>query len=200
MFAFTVNNKGKYPYVGILAEKDGNKAVYYLKGPCKNMFVKLYNEREKFIKDGYMIISYNSMDIISLPTEEPFVEFTTNGVTSYNGHSFAKIEHLKFNTEVWKNQDNLPFTHEDIQQIDNIKMQDIKDNIKFRDCHRLEEIAEGKELVIIGIKEVVHRNKDRYILQFDSLDKLYISNYWFEKEIEDVDLNLNYKIKIKWIR
>ena len=190
--AFTVNNKGKYTYVGVLAEKDGNKEVFYVKGRHKSMFISVYNNREELIKDGYVIIPYNGMELISLPTEEPFVEFITNGLTTYQSNTFTKIEKLKFYTDAWKNN---PFAQEDVTQINNITMQEINDHIKFKDCHRLEEIAEGTELLVIGIKEVIHRKKLRFILQLENINMFYCSNYWLEREL--VDMDLSYRIKIK---
>jgi len=43
------------------------------------------------------------MELISLATEEHFVEFITNDVTTYQSNTPAKIEKLKFYTDVWKN-------------------------------------------------------------------------------------------------
>jgi hypothetical protein len=52
-------------------------------------------------------------------------------------------------------------------------------------------------LNIWGIKQINYRKKVRYILQFENVDVLYISNYWLEREIQDRNIDLNYKIKIK---
>lgn len=124
--AFTVNNKGKYTYVGVLAEKDGVKNVYYLKDYHKNMFINAYNSREDLRRDGYVIIPYNNgTDLVCLPTEEPFITFTTNGVTTYQSHTIAKIEKLKFYTDMWVNVD-IPFTQEDMDPIIDPIMEEIK--------------------------------------------------------------------------
>jgi hypothetical protein len=84
---FTVNNKGKYPIVGALVEMDGDKKVYYIKGYYKDMFLRAFNAKEQ----GYMYIPYNGMELVCLPLGRTFIKFNTNGITSYNGYSFAKI-------------------------------------------------------------------------------------------------------------
>ncbi|VVC42250.1 Hypothetical protein CINCED_3A015331 [Cinara cedri] len=73
--------------------------------------------------------------------------------------------------------DDLPFNQNDVQQIEEITMQEINDYVKVTQCRRLEEIPDKSELVIIGIKQIRHRNKVRYTLQFDNLDSLYVSNF-----------------------
>jgi hypothetical protein len=194
---FTVNNNGKYPLVGVLAEKDGIKNVYFLRGIYKNTFINVYNNREGLNAEGYISIPYNGSDLISLATEESFLTFKTNGITSFNGHSFAKVEEFVECTKVWQNVDILFCNQEESEQISSIAMLEIKGNIKVKECRRLEELDEGIELVIRGIKLINYRKKIRYILQFENLEALYISNYWLEKEIQDRNIDLNYKIKIK---
>lgn len=54
--AFTVNNKNKYTYVGVLADKEGQRDVYYLKGYHKNTFLRVYNNREALVADGYVTL------------------------------------------------------------------------------------------------------------------------------------------------
>lgn len=194
--AFTVNNKNTYTYVGVLADKDGQKDVYYIKGYHKNTFLRVYNNREALVVDGYVTLPYkNGMELICLPTEKPFVTFTTNGYTSFNDNTFAKIENLQFYTDAWKNVD-VPFTQEEVERVNIVTMQEIADNTKFRDCQRLEEFAEGTELVIAGIKEVMHRGRLRYILKLDNINVLYLSNYWLEQELKEIDLDYRIKIKI----
>lgn len=144
--AFTVNNKGKYPYVGVLAEKDDTKSVYFLKGSFKNFFINIYNTREKRKEEGYVLISFNEMELIVLPTEETIITFNTNRVTTFNGHSFAKVENVQFFSEVLRDMDDLPFKHNDIQQIEEITMQEIKGHVKVIQCRRLEEIPDKSEL------------------------------------------------------
>ncbi|VVC39268.1 Hypothetical protein CINCED_3A024619 [Cinara cedri] len=75
-------------------------------------------------------------------------------------------------SEILRIMDDSPFNQNDIQQIIEITMQEINGYVKVTQCQRLEEILDKSELVIIGIKQMRHRNKVRYILQFDSLDSL----------------------------
>ncbi|XP_039290593.1 uncharacterized protein LOC120352720 isoform X4 [Nilaparvata lugens] len=82
-------------------------------------------------------------------------------------------------------------------QYNNIKMLEIKGKVKVAHCKRLEELQEGTELVIIAIKQVYCRNKSRYILQFENVEALYVSNYWLEEEFDNPNIDLNYRIKIK---
>uniref|UniRef100_A0A8D9AI20 Uncharacterized protein n=1 Tax=Cacopsylla melanoneura TaxID=428564 RepID=A0A8D9AI20_9HEMI len=195
--AFIVNNKGTHTYVGVLVEKDGHKEVCFLKGRHKNIFITVSQNRDQLIKDGFVIIPYKDMDLVCLPTEEPFADIITNGFTTYQNHRFIKIDKFKLYTNIWK---NLPFTQEDLDKVNSITMQNIKEPIKFRDCLRLEELAEGTELVITGLKSVTHREKQRYIIQFENSSVFYRSNYWLEKELQNMDLNYGIKIKLDKLR
>lgn len=193
--AFVVNNKGTYTYVGVLVEKDGNKDVCFLKGWHKNIFINACKDKETLVKDGFITFPYNNMDLVCLPTEEPFAEIITNGYTSYQGHTFPKIEHFKIDYDKWK---NAPFTQEEMDTINKITMCTILAPAKFRDCKALEDLAEGKEMIITGIKKVLYRQRQRYIILMDNI--LYRSNYWLEKELEDIDLNYAIKIKLDILR
>ena len=48
------------------------KDVYYLKGWHKSMLVSAYTTKVDLINVGYVIIPYNGMELVTLPTEEPF--------------------------------------------------------------------------------------------------------------------------------
>jgi hypothetical protein len=72
-------------------------------------------------------------------------------------------------------------------------MQEIRLNIRASSCHRLE----GLEHLIDAIKEIRYRGKIHYIIKFVNNEEFYITNYWLEMEIEDLTLDLVYKIKIK---
>lgn len=61
-------------------------------------------------------------------------------------------------------------------------MREITTDIKVTQCQRLEKLQEGTEKIIKGIKQIGYKNKIRHILQFENLETLYISNYWFEKK------------------
>jgi hypothetical protein len=76
-------------------------------------------------------------------------------------------------------------------------MQEIRLNIRASNYHRLEELLEGLQLLCNAIKEICYRGKIHYIIQFVNKEEFYISSYWLEKEIEDLKLDLDYKIKIK---
>lgn len=45
--AFTINNKGKYPLVRVLADKDGFVAMYFLKGYLKNVFISEFDKKDE---------------------------------------------------------------------------------------------------------------------------------------------------------
>lgn len=196
--AFTVRSNGKFPVVGVLAEKDGKKCVYVFRGFCKNEFIKTDADRGSLKREGYVVLECAGMEIICLPTEESFISFSTNGIVTHNGHSFAKVESFRGNTKTWKGTaDQSTFSPVDVEQFNDITMQEISGRIKPRECHRLEELQEGVELTIRGIKRIEYRGKIRYILQFEQVNELFLSNYWLEKELEEQNLDLNYKVKIK---
>jgi hypothetical protein len=104
---------------------------------------------------------------------------------------------LQYLTDIWQNLEcTLSIRPEEMELINDLKMQEIKGNIKVIQCLRLETIQEGTELIITGIKRINHRNKARFIIQFENIKQLYLSNYWLEKEIEYVNIDLNFKIKV----
>ena len=195
--AFTVNDKRRFPHVGVLVKEDAGAAVYIIRGYHKNIFIKAFGNKEALIKDGYLVICNNGPDIISLPNTKPFLTFITNGVTTYKGHSFAKIEKMEFLTDAWTNMQDITITQAEIDWFDDISMQEVKGLVTIKNCKRLEELAEGTQLVIKAIKRITHRSKLRYIMQFEDIDPLYLSNFWFEKEIAESVKDLNYKIKIR---
>jgi hypothetical protein len=191
VYAFVINNKNKFTYVGVLAEKDGQRGVYYVKGVCKSLFIEINKNRE-----GYMVLPYKfDLDIIYLPANEPLASFKTNGTARFYGNSFPKIENLRFHNSKLDTTDIIE--QEDIEMSNAMLMQDIKGNIKIKECSRLEDLEDGAELLISAIKQVEYRDRKRYIVQFDNIRNLYVSNYWLENELESGKLDLNYKIKIK---
>ena len=57
--AFIVNSSGKYPVFGILTEGDnGNKSVCYIKGPLKNVLIRIYEDKETLLTDGLIFITF----------------------------------------------------------------------------------------------------------------------------------------------
>ena len=137
------------------------------------------------------------MEILCLPTESDFISFSTNGLTTYNGHSFANITQLKWFSHLWEKPDGSSYNLEEIEQIKSIRMEELKGKFRVAKCHRLEELQEGMELIVCKIQKICYRNVTRYILQFDNIEKIYVSNYWLEKEINDLNKDLSYKLKIK---
>jgi hypothetical protein len=109
---------------------------------------------------------------------------------------YPKIEKLECNIENYLAEQikKIAETQNEINQLKNITMQEIRLNIRASSCHRLEE---GLEHLIDAIKEICYRGKIRYIIKFVNNEKFYITNYWLEMEIEDLTLDLVYKIKIK---
>lgn len=55
---------------------------------------------------------------------------------------------------------------------------------------------EGTEL-IDAIREIKHRKKAIYVLNFENISNVYVSNYWLEKELKSRNIDLNYKILVK---
>ena len=76
-------------------------------------------------------------------------------------------------------------------------MLEINSDIKLPKCLRLEVLTEGTELVVRAIKEVVYRGKSRYVLEFENLQSLYISNFWLEKELIESNVDFKYMFKIR---
>lgn len=199
--AFVVNDKEKFVYVGILAESEESTSVFYVKGPKKNAFIEL-NKRRDFLKaSGCLVVSYTTKrgaltDIIYLPTDKPFAMLKTNGTATYNGHTFPKIVELTFFEEMWRDKNALHYNKEDVDNVNEQLMQEIKGNIKVTSCKRLEELEEGAELIITAIKEIKYRNKIRYVFSFENIHSVYVSNHWLEEELQS-GINLNKKIKVK---
>ena len=117
--------------------------------------------------------------------------FNTNGKSSYNGNVFPKIENFRFCVS----KDDFDYGQEEIDQVHKSLMGGINGNIKVINCRRLETLEEGKELLITAILPISYRNKTKYMVEFKNIQGKYISNYWMEQELEDIDKN--YKIKIK---
>ena len=201
LYAFVVNNKDNYAYVGALAENKDIKQVYYIKGYNKNKFIELNKNRDLLRNSGFLVLSYTTshgikLDIIYLPTKEPFCTFSTNGAASFNGYTFPKIENLQFCANLLEYKDTLDYGQEEVERVHTSVMQDTGD-AKVINCSRLEDLEEGTELLITAIREIIYKKKTKYILKFENIKNKYISNYWLEKEIEDRCIDFNYKIKIK---
>ena len=106
-----------------------------------------------------------------LANEDTIFTFNTNVLI--NGYSFAKVEHFKLLTDSWKNPEDFPYNQEVVEQVSTLGMQEIRGKVIPIHCRRLEELEEGTELTVCGIKEITE-------IKFDSL---YISNYWLEKQM-----------------
>ena len=153
------------------------------------------------INAGFVIFPYTTshgitQEIVHLPSKEPFCTFNTNGKSSYNGNIFPKIENFRFCVSKLENKNDLDYGQEEIEQMHKTLMGGITENIKVTNCRRLETLEEGTELVITAILPISYRSKTKYILEFENIQGKYISNYWLEQELEDIDKN--YKIKIKF--
>jgi len=202
LYAFVVNKRDNYTHVGVLAETADTKAVYYLKGYSKSRFIDLSNNSAALTSGGFLKLPYATkrgglIDIIYLPTRDPFCTFRTNGTTSYNGHAYPRVENLQFHAGVLESQDELLYSQDDVEHVNNSQMQSIVGNVKVCDCNRLEGLDEGTELLITAIQQIDYRGKTRYILTFENIQSPYVSNYWLEMEIVDRCIDLNYKIKVK---
>ena len=203
VYAFVVNGRDSFIYVGVLAENMAGikKCVYYIKGPTKNKFIDLYClNKDLLINSGFLVFSFttshsNTLEIVYLPSKQPFCTFNTNGKSSYKGNIFPKIENFRFCVNKLENIDNLDYGQEEIEQVHTSLMGGITDNIKVTNCRRLETLEEGTELLVTAILPICYRNKTKYILEFENTQGKYVSNYWLEQELEDIDKN--YKIKIK---
>src|SRR5436190_15046625 len=202
LYAFVVNSKENFTYVGVLAEIADIKTVYYLKGPYKTRFIELSKDKDKIAAAGFVTLPYTTkhgviLHIVYLPTKEPICTFTTNGISMYNGNTFPKIEQMQFQTNVIESKEELYNAQMDVEQVHNTIMQSIVGTVKVKQCSRLEELEEGAELLITAIRPVDYKKKTRYILTIENIQRTYVSNYWLEKEIQDQKIDLNYKIKIK---
>lgn len=83
-----MNSKEKYPLVGIQAVNTTCKDVYFLRGKLKSLFISAFANKEQLKKDGsVVVITCNGLDIV--PTEKLFAEFQTDGVSTYNRHTFT---------------------------------------------------------------------------------------------------------------
>lgn len=176
--AYYINTKTKFPLVGVLAEdKNGQKSAYYLKGEYKNEIRS--KPDDEFMKRGLRVIIVNGIKLVHLPTEEPFLKMYTKGEKSCKGHPYVPV----VKTEVI-HRDNR--TEDSMEET---KIEQLTNDILPRECRRLEDLAEGEILTLCGISETEHLKKPRHVLKFVEKDGFFLSNYWFEKEMQ---LNFNY--------
>lgn len=195
LYAFIVDDKNKFTYVGALAkDKDKNYSVYYVKGHYKNKFIELNKKRELLIKNGFMTIRHYNLDIIYYPSKEPFIELKTDGMQTYNGNSFPRIKYLNL-LNIFK--DYTEYNKEEKKEIENLTMDYLYGDITVKKCNRLEELEKGLELIVSHIRSTKYRGIDRYFIKFVNNPNIYVSNYWMEKEIKDKKIDFNYRFKIK---
>ncbi|XP_065207965.1 uncharacterized protein LOC135836840 isoform X3 [Planococcus citri] len=109
-FAVISTEKFRNYIVVVQAEKrnyPGMKSLYYIKGARKYDFVNRCRDETLLIEEGYKVTTDinngTSITSVQLPEEEigkkPFAEFKTNGIDSFCGISFPKIEELYFYTD-----------------------------------------------------------------------------------------------------
>lgn len=196
IYGFVVDNRGRYPFVGALCERNGEKFVHYIKGPTRYKLINASKDREALEKGGLVFVPYNGLEIVFYPAGEPFMEIEVGGEGSFNGNIFPNIIRTKFlGTFVCK--DYLDFNREEVEDK---KMGDIIGNIKIIDCNRLETLEEETELVISNLRTIRHRGRERYILKFDNISNCYVSNYWLEKYLQGKDLNFKLRVKMDKLR
>lgn len=196
VYAFAINDMGEYPYVGVLAERDGCKSAYYYKGHYKKFFLDAFSDKIHLESDGFVILTIKELSVVLLPNQAPFIDFTTNGLVNFNGHSYAEVD--KFVCHTPSLRDNAQaYRQTEVDAVNNTLMGEIKCKVKVQKCHKLEELPEGIELVIKAIKQVEYRRKVRYILAFENLGAMFLSNHWLEEELGSGAIDLRRKIKLK---
>lgn len=196
IYGFVVDNRGRYPCVGALCERDGEKFVYYIKGPTRYKLINVSKDREVLVKEGFLFVPFNGLEIVFYPAGEPFMEIEVGDMGSFNGNIFPNIIRTKF-LGTFVCEDYLDFNREEVEDK---KMGDIIGNIKIIDSNRLETLEEETELVISNIRTTRHRGRERYILMFDNISDCYVSNYWLEKDILGKDLNFKLRVKMDRLR
>lgn len=193
VYAFCVCRVGRYLRVGIFAhENKVCQSVYILKGFLKKKLIRLYEEAG----DGLVCFPYNNNtdadgEIVCRPSKRPILSFKTNGMSTFQGVSFATVVKERF------------YPHDDANVDDDEQhMRGIKRNVSVAQCKRLESFAgkSKRNLVIGGIKVVQYKKKTRFILKFDGVRQLYFSNYWLEKELDKFDWRYKIKIEITGVK
>ena len=169
MYAFMINQvKDRHAIVGALAEQDGIKGVYYIKGIHKNIFVKANENQEDLHKKGFITIPYRSHtgSLLNIHYyklhQEPFATFSTNGITSYRRHKFTKIENLQFHKSAWleiETYEPYALRNPSYNTRSAVYMQPIDKHPIYKFCKTLESIPECTELLIVAIKEIIYRGK-----------------------------------------
>ena len=91
LLAFVVNNKGKFPSVAGLVEREGKKQVCRIKGLLKHALIELNEERDHFEKTPY-----GNLDILYLKNNHPICIFDTNGTASYFDYAIPNIVNVQF--------------------------------------------------------------------------------------------------------
>jgi len=196
-----------YPIVGVLAQEEDiiGKKVYFFHGTYKRIFVNAYKKRHT--GGIFSIVEYTSRtskyDIVYLATQEPILAFRTNGTDMFYGTTFAKVEALKplaaniqqmVYSGLEENADGNDKAHSN--HSNHALMRAVRGKMKLPKCHRLEEFPEGTMLLMVAIKQVEFRKRKHYVMEFENLPNIYLSNYWLEEEITNSNVDLNYKIKI----
>ena len=86
-------------------------------------------KKDDLAKQGFDFTTYYAMEIVHLPSEEPFCRFRTNGIERYQSHMFARIEYFevlkgKRKLEIylniilgsWENPENFPYKPEEAKE------------------------------------------------------------------------------------
>lgn len=81
---------------------------------------------------------------------------------------------------------------EDLQTLkkeeNNHILQVLEGEYKTTTVNRLEELQDNTDYTITHIKTILYRGIDRYIFRIKEDNKIYISNYFLEKQIKEKNL------------
>lgn len=198
VIAIEVSKRGKFPEVGILCEDEENiKKVYRLKGSLKKILARLPDDKNEL--KYYNIISYaKNFRQIYYHKFEPYIMIlqTPNEMKKCNGHSY--IEPIPVENYMYSYSDSrikkLEESNVERNKIDNLKMEKLEGKFSKDDCVIMDMLIEESIYKITHISAKKQGNKINYTFKVEEDDTFYKSNYWFEKEIKDKNINLDYKI------
>lgn len=193
IYGFVVSKDKGFSNVSAHVERNGIRSMWRVKGTEKARFLEL-SSSEKYLKDAGFVINNRENNITGyyLRSKEPIGLLQTT-----NGHLYPIVRRLIFYSPK-ESTNSLLYNQEDVKNLNNVCMRSIKRKITVSKCRRLEQLQEGLELVVCGIKSIDYRKRARYILEIENFADLYISNYWLEKVIIDskIDLNSTFNIKL----
>jgi hypothetical protein len=172
----------------ILVNNDG--ALYY---SISNItaYINILLQRKALIKnEKYNLITFG---------EQIIFKFKIDAIYTNNNITYVQTSKIQPHEELNRYAEQQTETNEDIKKYNDLRLNNnIPAAVKIACCKKIDDLEEGREILITGIKTRESGKKTKYIFYVEGIKEPFISNIFLEDLIKKYDLinKIHCKFKI----